>query len=353
MNNHFVLFSNCFLVKGANRSLIADHQRHNIELIPDILAEIIEFHQGKTIDEIKTIYGLENAQYIDEYFQFLIEKELVFFTARERVSLFPPISNTWEYPGLLTNVILDYGSVTSLHFDKILQELEIANCHALQLRFFEQTSEAELECILELFNGRRIKYIDLLMIYNPDMNEEFLRELFVKFTRIGQINIFGCQVKGQIISNEEKRDFRRIYFNTASHKPEDVALLKRAEDFPRNNNLNVFTESQHFNTYFNKKAYIDGNGNLKNAPHTQEIFGNIQNKKLIETVKTSSFQRYWNIKKDIIEVCKDCEFRHVCIDPRIPIKKTENEYYFETSCNYDPYATEWKNVTSLEEELKT
>lgn len=41
--------------------------------------------------------------------------------------------------------------------------------------------------------------------------------------------------------------------------------------------------------------------------------------------------------------CKDCEFRYMCPDNRIPLKKDNNTYYHDNSCNYDPYSNIWQN----------
>ncbi len=62
-------------------------------------------------------------------------------------------------------------------------------------------------------------------------------------------------------------------------------------------------------------------------------------KSLLSIISNQTFQEYWNISKGKIEVCRDCEFRYVCNDGRIPLKRDEKMYYFEESCTYDPYKT--------------
>ena len=47
-----------------------------------------------------------------------------------------------------------------------------------------------------------------------------------------------------------------------------------------------------------------------------------------KTINIQKLQHLWDITKDKIEICKDCEFRYVCPDHRIPFKeKEENQYY--------------------------
>lgn len=45
----------------------------------------------------------------------------------------------------------------------------------------------------------------------------------------------------------------------------------------------------------------------------------------------------WNISKDNIEVCKDCEYRYVCKDCRPICAEKDNIYAKDKKCTYDPY----------------
>ncbi len=343
MNNHFVLFSCCRLVKGASRSLIADSQRRAFDLIPNILAEIIEQHQGKTIDEIIAVYGKENAAFIEKYFSFLEEKEYIFYTTEDRVKYFTAISTDWEYPGLLTNAIIDYGKKTGPHFEKMASALDAMNCFAVQLRFFSEIDKSALERVLTLFDGTRIADLQLLLTAasNGSTSDTYLKDLLEKFQRIGSLNVFGAD-KEKTVDSAAATDSRKINYHSVTFQQKDVSYEKTIADFQRNNHLKIFNESHHFNLYFNKKIYINEEGEVKNAPHTEEVFGNIETDRIVEIVNSSDFQKYWKVKKADIEICKDCEFRHMCVDPRIPIERGDNNYYFETPCNYDPYAASWR-----------
>jgi radical SAM protein with 4Fe4S-binding SPASM domain len=111
-------------------------------------------------------------------------------------------------------------------------------------------------------------------------------------------------------------------------------------------NITLFTESQAHHTYFNRKLYIGPNGEIKNAPECPETFGYIQDlespEELKAIVQTPEFQKYWFVHKEITDVCKDCEFRHMCVDNRLPHQRAENEWFHQTECNYNPYIAKWK-----------
>lgn len=78
-----------------------------------------------------------------------------------------------------------------------------------------------------------------------------------------------------------------------------------------------------------------------------ESFGNIHNTSLENVIKNPEFKKYWNITKDHIETCKDCEFRYICTDCRAFTDKTHNKDGLDTSkplkCGYDPYTNKWED----------
>lgn len=73
----------------------------------------------------------------------------------------------------------------------------------------------------------------------------------------------------------------------------------------------------------------------------KDSFGNIKDTTLKEVLKNQYLKKYWNIKKDNITVCKDCEFRHICTDCRAYLENPDDEYSKPLKCGYDPYTNEW------------
>ncbi|MCJ7934915.1 MAG: grasp-with-spasm system SPASM domain peptide maturase [Chryseobacterium sp.] len=115
-----------------------------------------------------------------------------------------------------------------------------------------------------------------------------------------------------------------------------------------NTNLPKVLEAINHNSCLHKKIGIDKNGNIKNCPLMPESFGNIQHHSLEDAITQPGFQKYWNITKDHIEVCKDCEFRYVCTDCRAYTERNHcNNNGLNLSkplkCGYDPYTGEWKD----------
>ena len=70
-------------------------------------------------------------------------------------------------------------------------------------------------------------------------------------------------------------------------------------------------------------------------------YGNIRDTTLHEAIEKQGFKDLWYIHKDQIEVCKDCEFRHICTDCRAYIQDPNNIYSKPAKCSYDPYTATW------------
>lgn len=107
-------------------------------------------------------------------------------------------------------------------------------------------------------------------------------------------------------------------------------------------NLPFVLESKKNNSCLNKKISIDQLGNIRNCPSLSTSFGNITENKLEDIVKIKKFKEYWNIPKDSITVCKDCEFRYICSDCRAYVEDPKDKYSKPLKCGYDPYSTKWE-----------
>jgi SPASM domain peptide maturase of grasp-with-spasm system len=119
-----------------------------------------------------------------------------------------------------------------------------------------------------------------------------------------------------------------------------------------NNNIQFFTESQHHNTCLNRKICIDAEGNIKNCPAMSQSYGNIKYTPIAEIIGKQGFKDCWYICKDKIDVCKDCEFRHICTDCRAFIKDPKNILSQPAKCGYNPYIAKWngqENYVPIEE----
>lgn len=77
-----------------------------------------------------------------------------------------------------------------------------------------------------------------------------------------------------------------------------------------------------------------------------EIIGNIKDTTFKEASEEPDFKKYWDICKDRVHVCKDCEFRYICTDCRAYVEDPEDILSKPLKCGYNPYTggwSEWSN----------
>jgi SPASM domain peptide maturase of grasp-with-spasm system len=73
-----------------------------------------------------------------------------------------------------------------------------------------------------------------------------------------------------------------------------------------------------------------------------ESYVNIRDTTLAEALAKPGFKKYWDITKDQVAVCKDCEFRYICTDCRAYVENPEDMYSKPLKCGYNPYTAEWE-----------
>jgi SPASM domain peptide maturase of grasp-with-spasm system len=108
-------------------------------------------------------------------------------------------------------------------------------------------------------------------------------------------------------------------------------------------NIKTFTESLHFNSCLNRKVSVDKKGYIKNCPSLSNHYGHVDETNLADITKTDDFKKLWNIKKDQISICKDCEFRHICTDCRAYRDNPDDIKSKPLKCGYNPYTAEWED----------
>jgi radical SAM protein with 4Fe4S-binding SPASM domain len=97
-----------------------------------------------------------------------------------------------------------------------------------------------------------------------------------------------------------------------------------------------FNFNQHFNPCLGRKIAIDYNGNIKPCLWAKKSIGNVEKESLNELLLKNKFAVYWELKKDNIHICSECELRYFCNDCRI-IRNNEISVHEKPSfCNYNP-----------------
>lgn len=331
---YFILHANCIPVKGASRSLISDLQRGRFFYIPNDLYDILTTIKQNRLEDIYNFYGESNHDILDEYINFLLEKDLGFID--DEPEGFIDLDMEWDFPAQVTNSIIDIeeSNIGLVDYRKVFDELSRLNCFCIQVRCFGNIRPQILDEIVSLTIDSRIKELRFVLRFDNELKEYIVNHILEKHKRVTEIIFFGA--------GENKLDthkgVRFIYM-----KAENLSALSCGQicSGTFSVNLNHHTESVNFNSCLNRKISLDSSGNIKNCPSQTETFGNISDLTFSTVIKNQHFQLLWKIRKDDIKVCKDCEHRYICTDCRIFIEDKADKFSKPSKCSYDPYAATW------------
>lgn len=335
-DNYFLLYSNCFVVVGWQSCMIYDIQLSRYKFISLGLYPIINQAKEKSIRSLLQLYEKKYHAIIIDEFKELVKEGLGFYT--DNPSQFPNIDLTWDHPSIISNAIIDWSNV-AFNPQKINDLIEGIGCEAIQV--IVPTQVKRVEMILEQFKESRIKSIQLLIDYVSNNHSEKIVSLAEKYLRVFFIYFYGSSEYKEFTSS--RGNLRITYIDTDVKAVESYNI--KVDRWPLIINIPFFTESQKHHTYFNRKIYIAKNGDIKNAPESKEIIGNINSNstdELMEAIKVESNQRYWYVSKDLCDVCKHCEYRYMCMDNRVPYQRKDGGWYHKEECNYNPYISKWK-----------
>lgn len=332
----FNLFANCILQNGYNSYIICDLQRQKIKHIPKTLFYILRRYKAKPVEEIKKIFDNKYNEAIDEYFKFLYESEFGFYCSVNELKLFPALDLSFDHPALITNAIIDINRKSPFELHFVFSQLEKLHCRHLQLRLMDNYPSAEIMKIAGMFKKYSFRSVELVLQYTPGIDTRTILKLY-SLEVVSQIHLFG-------VPEKQLNTFSRLSKDHAVH-----AYTKSIPIIPGNTgveklqlNISLFSESQKHHVYFNRKLYIGSGGEIKNAPECEEVSGYVQQSDLFSIISNPEFQKYWDIKKDKTDVCRDCEYRHMCMDNRVPKQRSSGEWYHEKECDYNPFISKWK-----------
>ena len=295
----FKLFANCVIVKGANRAIICDLQRNKFVFIPISLFTLFDSDWVLDLQKIRSSLDKESLLALQEYIDLLNENEFIFNCSKKESKRFPKLNLDFDYPAEISNMVIDFNKESIHDFSLIINEFLIpTNCRHVQLRFFDEIKFDRIQEIIDEVNNSFIKSVEIIMMYSDYISNDFLSDWVFKNKKVKSITIHSAN-RDKIIKNDDYG----------------------------------------FGIIVELKQNISSENHCGTIHHN---YFNISTTKLNEVLENSNFKRYWNITKDQIEICKDCEFRHICTDCRAYIEEPDNQYSKPLKCGYNPYTNVWE-----------
>lgn len=150
--------------------------------------------------------------------------------------------------------------------------------------------------------------------------------------KISQLDYYGTEnignkINGTIINYLEK-DFNRCL------------ALSKIEGNLRKVQESQYAMNRNYNSCWGRKISVTKDGKIRPCIYSTIIIGDIHDDDISNI--TGKAQKYWQITKDKVDRCKDCELRYACFDCReIAFREYNNLYASNPLCKYDPYKGTW------------
>jgi radical SAM protein with 4Fe4S-binding SPASM domain len=96
-------------------------------------------------------------------------------------------------------------------------------------------------------------------------------------------------------------------------------------------------QSMHSHNCFAKKISITASGDVIPCIMARSVtYGNALHDDIEEIFQTELYNQYSSLSKDVIEGCRDCEFRYGCFDCRPDAEKATGNVFAKPDCGYSP-----------------
>lgn len=328
MNLMYKLFDEVQFVRGFSRGVIYDLHRKNINLISNDLIDILLKNDGTDFEKLKKIIlNYSNSKICQEYIDFLLKNEYMILLEKKFINLFSPINIEFNTPATVFSACIDISNKTNFNLIKLMKELDDLGCKHLVFRFVSFYDLDHFQQTIETFEKLGFYSVEIWinMQNNKIQNQKFFH-ILLKNPKITSLKLWEYPYP-----IKKTNRFKIESFNNSWN--DNFSKLTPFKNFQVN--ITHFMESHFYNSFYNKKIFINEMGEISNTIKGKN-FGNINSNKIINLL-SEEFCEIWNSKKDNTYICCDCEFRYMCNDKRIPKKEQNNKWSNEISCVYNPY----------------
>lgn len=335
------LYNSVQITAGARHALIYDTGTGFLRIIPKGLFNLVA-------DE-RTDYALlrnemdpENQAVLNDYLNFITSHKLGFIVHdKKELGYFRNAPVFKENPTLIEYIIIDIADPV-LFSPALTDQISDLQIKFLEIRIVKEMDMeriAEIISKLALLNHSSLHEISVVARYSHELHSR-IREGHIDTDKFIRFTLYAA-------GTDAEETFGPVILHLIK-KELIIPISCGCIDLKNFNLSHPFSlESKAHNSCLYKKISVDQNGYIRNCPSMPQSFGNISHTSLKEASQATDLKKYWNLTKDTIEVCKDCEFRYVCMDCRAYTERTHtNSEGVDISkplkCGYDPYTGKWE-----------
>jgi hypothetical protein len=326
MSEVFHLNKNVKITFGFKRSLVQNFNNGSVFFINSIFYHKIN----------NCLVQKKSKELSKEEFDFLYTNKIA--NVFEKSQFIEPGKPEFNYPFMINSVVLEYNS--KINYSHFLEALNYLNCKYILIIISEIIPVEKSYRLFIWLSRSTVQHCEIVL---DKINNKFeidrYKALGMKDKRIK--NIRHAKLLTEDSSNPENVDYYR-------YKTIELSKKEIISKSIVNNSTNLYSESQFYNTYFFGKLFLKYDGSIKNSRELPKVSCIHEIKSYVDlqkVVRKTTFRKYWPVRKELIDVCKNCEFRHACIDKRIPLKRSNKEWYHKDECGYNPYIAKWNDET--------
>lgn len=246
-------------------------------------------------------------------------------------------------------VKLEKGPVNTAVIDFLKGEL-----FQVETPVIEKFLQGEMETISELAQSLKVQGLTFQFpidtwIPSPEPGTNYLEGLPVELELDAGVN-FAC-VQEKFRSYEFSRvivygpvpdgfKLQAQAIQSAEKDFNDCIEMSHANgDFPKMNEKN-YAFNKKYNSCWGKKIAIAANGDIKPCIFSEIAVGNLARNTIEEIL--SKLRPFWELTKDKVEKCNQCELRYTCFDCRvIAVRHSGDLHGANPNCFYDPATGTW------------
>ncbi|OPC29915.1 grasp-with-spasm system SPASM domain peptide maturase [Elizabethkingia miricola] len=322
-NKFFFLYQDCQIVKGSKNILLCDLHTKNVINANSIFSY---FENDNSI-----LYEDKNKEVID----FLVAEKFGYISDEKNEN---KKELRWESSKIINEVIIEHSKSEGFSLENVYKKIETIGAEFIQIRFIDY-SFTKLKKVLSLLSASSIRTIEILVPYMEEKKNSTLINFLEKNPRV-QILYFYNAPFNQSIN-------KPFYFNVVYYEKnlidEKLCGIVNTDYFLID--IKNFSKAKNVNSCLKDKLFISHNGTIKNCPSLNYEIGHINDILLEDLFMEIEGDLIRSVTKDSINVCKDCEYRYMCIDCRAYIEEPSNIFSKPLKCGYDPYKGIWSDWT--------
>lgn len=338
MSLSYKLYPNIIPVKGFNRSILMDLYKSDFKYIPNYFCDFLLENQYNSFTKSTFIsYCGANDKFdeLNNIFNFFIDNDYLVLLD---IHLSYGLQNNQHIisnESIIIDTIIELSSKSNWNIENLFTILNDLGALFLEVRFLDDISFIKFNSkIQHMLINHSVEFVHYIIPFSEKTKKE-LANLPNDFVRLGKITFYNCLAKPDF-----NNDTINIEYSTQNSIDNKNCGCIHPDFFKFN--VNSYYRDIKKNNCLSNKLSIDQNGEISNCP-SKKSFGNLSKVNIDQLVKTKIFQKEWEVTKDKVLICSDCEYRWMCSDCRAFTSDDSTIYSKPLKCEYNPYINKWKN----------